>query len=159
MKASRNAYELIKHYEGLKLRSYMCMAGKCTIGWGHTGDDIGHGMIIGLADAERYLLDDVAYLELRLTKMILREITQNQFDACISLSFNIGDENFRKSTLLKFLNFGEFKKAAEEFLNWRYVKLPNGKKQIARGLMTRRATERHLFLTGKLDFTVTSDRA
>lgn len=151
MLASTAALELIKKHEGLRLRSYLDQAGKWTIGWGHTGDDIGQGMIIGLADAIRYLAEDLHFVEYALTRMIVHEIKQQEFDACCSLAFNIGTEAFRRSTLLKFLNFGESKKAAEEFLRWCKVTLPNGKKISVPGLTNRRAAEREYFLTGKLN--------
>lgn len=150
MIASPAAYTLIKRFEGLRLRSYVDMAGKWTIGYGHTGEDVGPSMIIGLSDAQRMLADDVEFLEHALTRMIVHHIEQWEFDACISLAYNIGTEAFKRSTLLKFLNFGESKKAAEEFLKWCKTTLPDGRKITVPGLTARRVAERQYFLTATL---------
>jgi len=151
MMASPAAYAMIRRFESLRLRSYLDIKGKWTIGYGHKGDDVGSGMIIGLADAQRYLEEDAHFVEFQLNRMILRPVDQWEFDALISLGFNIGTEALRTSTLLKFLNFGEMKKAGEEFLKWNKVTLPNGKKVVVPGLTSRRYLERQYFLTGKMD--------
>jgi lysozyme len=153
MLASPAAYAMIRRFESLRLRSYLDQKGKWTIGWGHTGDDIGMGMIIGLADAQRYLEDDVHWLESQLNRMILKSIEQWEFDALISWAFNVGTgpKGAKGSTLIKFLNFGEHKKAADELLRWNKVTLPNGKKIISSGLTNRRYLERQYFLTAKMD--------
>ena len=151
MMASPAAYAMIRRFESLRLRSYLDMKGKWTIGYGHTGDDVGPGMIIGLADAQRFLEDDVHFAEFQLNRMILKQVEQWEFDALISFAFNVGTEAFRTSTLLKFLNFGETKKASEEFMRWTKVTLPNGKKVVANGQTNRRFKERQYFLTGKMD--------
>jgi lysozyme len=106
------------------------------------------GMIIGMADAQRFLEDDVHWVESQLNRIILREIPQHEFDALISWAFNVGTTRARGSSLIKFLNFGETKKAADELLAWNKVTLPNGKKVISNGLVNRRRAERQYFLTG-----------
>jgi lysozyme len=150
MLAGPDAYRLIKHFESLRLISYPDPKGILTIGWGHTGDDVHPHMIIGKEEAERLLCEDVHFVENQLMRMIVRHpIAQHQFDALVSWAFNIGVERAKKSTLIKFFNFGEDDKAATEFLRWSVVKI-HGKRTQFRGLMNRRSAERELFLTGHL---------
>ncbi len=151
MLAGPAAYALIRRHESIRLRSYLDQKGVWTIGWGHTGDDVGPGMLIGLQDAQRLLDEDVHFAEFQLNRMLITPVSQNEFDALVSLLFNIGQARFKSSSLLRFLNFGERKKAGDEFLRWDKVTLPNGKKIISNGLSKRRKAERDYFLTGILD--------
>lgn len=148
MLAGPNAYRLIKDFEGLKLHSYLDVGGRATIGWGHAGDDVHHPMIISREEADRLLEEDVHFVETQLMRMISREpIPQQHFDALVSWAYNIGVERAKKSTLIKFYNFGEDKKAAAEFLRWSHVKV-YGKPTIFKQLVNRRNAERELFLSG-----------
>jgi lysozyme len=62
MKASSKALELIKQFEGLRLKAYLCPGGVWTIGYGHTSG-VKSGMVITKAQAEEYLLSDIAVFE------------------------------------------------------------------------------------------------
>lgn len=142
MKATAKAVELIKACESCSLKAYKCPAGVWTIGWGNTSHAKA-GMTCTQAQAYAWLNEDVAKTEDIVTDALDgAPVTQNQFDALVSLVFNIGGGNFRKSTLLKKLKAGDINGAATEFGRWVYA----GKK-IMPGLVMRRATEKKLFLS------------
>ena len=138
--------ELIKKYEGLRLEAYRCPAGKLTIGYGHTGNDVVPGMQINKEMAELLLKNDLKIYEKVINELVKVQLTQNQFDALISFIYNVGIGNFKKSTLLKLINQNKMKEAAEEFLKWNKVSQPGGLKELP-GLTKRRAEEKKLFLT------------
>lgn len=140
MKTSQNGINLIKQFEGLRLEAYKCPGGVLTIGYGHTGDDVKEGDRITPDNAEYLLKQDIKSAEYCINTEVKRELTQNQYDALISFVFNIGSFNFRHSTLLRQLNYGNYQKAAEQFDKWIY-----SKKTILPGLVKRRKAERLLF--------------
>lgn len=138
-KTGRAGIELIKKWEGLRLRAYLCPAGVWTIGFGHTRT-AKPGMVITPAEAERLLLADLRAFEKALTSLVRVRLNQNQFDALVSLIYNIGPTNFARSTLLKMLNAGDYRGAAAQFGRWTRA----GGKVLA-GLVSRRAEEAALF--------------
>jgi lysozyme len=149
MKAGRDAFTLIKAFEGLRLKAYQDVQGIWTIGYGHTGGDIEGPMVITRGDAERYLMDDVAFVERKLFRMLLRKPLQHEFDAMLSWCFNIGYGAAQKSTLIKLYNLGQVREAAGEFLRWNKIRR-GGKVQPVQGLTLRRQSERELFVSGKI---------
>lgn len=155
MKAGPDAYKLIKHFEGLRLRAYLCPAGVPTIGYGCTGRDVYLGLTITSDEAEDRLRNFVGNLEDVLSGCLPREIKRNEFDALISFIFNIGTSSFLTSNLLKRVQGGEMREAGDEFLRW--VKHGVWDKKLQRrvlktssGLTRRRVAERELFLSGEL---------
>lgn len=98
MKASVDAYELIKQFEGLRLEAYLCPAGIWTIGYGHTSG-VSPNSFITIQEADEYLHRDVAAIEMQLNKLNL-SLRQCQWDAIVSFVFNVGIGNFKASTLL-----------------------------------------------------------
>lgn len=96
MKTSKNGLELIKAHEGLRLTAYTCPAGVWTIGYGHTST-ARQGMTIMRARADQLLALDVVNAENEVNSLPV-QLNQNQFDALVSLVFNIGNGNFRRST-------------------------------------------------------------
>lgn len=96
MKTSSKGMELIKKHEGLRLRAYQCPAKVWTIGYGHTAT-AKEGLVITLAEAEELLRADVEWAEKEVLRMKV-PLNQNQFDALVSLIFNIGVGAFRRST-------------------------------------------------------------
>jgi len=138
MKATDNCVQLIKRFEGLYLKAYVCPAGVLTIGYGHTRG-VKPGEEINELQAEIYLREDVEACEIQLNCLTL-PINQHQFDALCSFIFNLGIGNLRSSTLLKKLNKGDFEGAAAEFDKWVF----SGGKKLA-GLVKRRTAERKLF--------------
>lgn len=139
MKASPVAYELIKHAEGLRLKTYLDTGGVKTIGWGHTGPDVKLDAVITEARADELLLNDVAKAENTLTRYGL-ELAQHQYDALVSFVFNVGPANFAKSTLLRRLKGQQWEQAANEIPKWVW---DDGHKLD--GLIKRRAAEEKLF--------------
>ena len=141
MKISQKGLDLIKQFEGLRLKAYLCAAGVPTIGYGHTRG-VSLGMSITEEQAEGYLLEDIHEFELAIQRLVYTRLTQNQFDALVSFTFNLGIGSLKTSTLLKKLNAGDIAGAANEFNKWVYA---GGKK--LKGLIKRRAAERLLFIT------------
>ncbi|MDE6314031.1 MAG: lysozyme [Lachnospiraceae bacterium] len=157
MKIAVKGLDLIKKSEGLELKSYKDAAGVLTIGYGHTGKDITEGMVITEEQAENLLKDDLRSAEQAVSNCVTVSINQNQFDALVSFTYNVGSGALRKSTLLKKLNAGDYKGAAAEFLKWNKATV-NGKKQELKGLTKRREQEKALFETEQAGAEKTEER-
>lgn len=153
MKVSDGGVAFVARHEGIVLRAYDDFApakelkpgdavkGTLTIGVGHTGPDVHIGQTITEAEAMALLRADLGTAEAAVNRLVTVPLTQNQFDALVSLVFNIGEGNFSKSTLLRRLNAGEREAAAGQFGRW------NKSKGVElAGLTKRRAAERELFL-------------
>ena len=144
MKASVDAYELIKQFEGLRLEAYLCPAGIWTIGYGHTSG-VSPNSFITIQEADEYLHRDVATIEMQLNKLNL-SLRQCQWDAIVSFVFNVGIGNFKASTLLAKIRINpDDNSIIDEFLRWVYA---NGK--VMRGLQKRRLAEMKLYFSDKL---------
>jgi lysozyme len=141
MNVSETGIELIKKFEGCALKAYKCPAGVWTIGYGHTLG-VNEGQNITKTQAEEYLKQDLKQFETAVNNLVNVPLNKNQFDAIVSFCYNLGAGNLKKSTLLKLLNKGDYKGAAEQFDHWVYA---GGKK--LNGLVKRRAAEKKLFLT------------
>lgn len=144
MQISNKGRVFIKGFEALRLVAYPDpgAGGKpWTIGWGHT-KGVKQGDRITKEQAEQFLSDDLAVFELTVNSAIKRSMTQNQFDAMVSLAFNIGGSAFAGSTLVKKFNAGDAKGAADEFPKWK-----NSGGKVMPGLVKRRAAEREVFLS------------
>lgn len=139
MSISPAGIALIQAHEGLRLTAYRDPVGIWTIGYGSTGG-VRRGMTITRDQAVLRLYHDVDDAEATVNNRVTVPLSQSQFDALVSLVFNIGGGAFRKSTLLQKLNAGDYAGAAEEFGRW--VK---AKGRVLPGLVTRRAAERALF--------------
>ena len=152
MKISKEGINLIKHFEGCRLTSYRDSVGVLTIGFGHT-KGVKEGMIITESKAEELLKDDLFYFELRVLQLVKIPMTQNQFDALVSFTFNVGEGNFAKSNLLKrmnkvvYYNNRALESIADEFLKWNKARNPKTKKlEPLAGLTKRRHAERLMFI-------------
>jgi lysozyme len=145
VKISPAGISAIKRHEGLRLHAYQDSAGVWTIGHGHTGN-VQPGQHISEAEAEQLLRDDLAQAEAAVNNGVRVPVTQEQYDAMVSLAFNIGGSAFGKSTLLQKLNEGDIHAAANEFLRWDKITV-NGAKEVLPGLTSRRRAERAMFLT------------
>lgn len=138
---------MIKEFEGLRLHVYSDPAGLPTIGYGHLlrpGEAFPDG--ISNEQAEQLLMRDVQWAEDAVNKHVSVQLSQYQFDALVSFTFNVGGNAFAGSTLLKLLNSGDYAGAADQLLRWNKAKV-NGKLQELAGLSRRRQRERELFLT------------
>ena len=142
---SDNGMKLLEQFEGLRLEAYLDSASIATIGFGSirypNGNKVKLGDKITKAQAKEYKLHDLKEFEFTVNTSVKVPLTQNQYDALVSLSYNIGSSAFKNSTLLKKLNSGDYKGAAEQFLVWNKV---NSKK--VQGLVNRREAERNLFI-------------
>ena len=134
------AIDFIRNEEGCELHSYLCPAGKWTIGYGHT-QGVTEGMAISPAHAEDLLRADVIDCAGRMASYINAPVTKWQFIALVSLSFNVGDLRRKAPKLLHYLNAGQEDKAAHEFLD-----ICRAGGRVSEGLKRRREKEAKLFL-------------
>ncbi|MHC1838155.1 lysozyme [Klebsiella pneumoniae] len=144
MKLSQRGIDLIKQFEGYSSKAYPDPAtggAPWTIGYGTT-KGVKPGMVITAQQAEKMLRDDVAKFESGVSSLITAPTTQGQFDAMVSLAYNIGLGNFGKSTLLKKHNARCYTCAADQFRVWNRA---NGK--VMNGLTKRRAAERQVYMS------------
>lgn len=139
------AKEIIKFYESLQLSAYRCPVGVPTIGWGHI-DNVRMGDVITLEQAELYLSEDMMNKAIKpVQKMVQVPLSENQFNALVSFTFNEGSGNLKSSTLLRKLNLGDYEGAAAEFPRWNKARV-DGELVVLDGLTKRRKTEMNLFL-------------
>ena len=145
MKISNNGLNLIKQFEGLRLNAYDDGVGVWTIGYGTikypNGVRVKRGDKITQAQADQYIANDVATFERAVNMLVNVPLNQNQFDALVSFTYNLGATNLSASTLLKKLNSKDYKGAAAEFPKWNKA----GGRVLA-GLVKRRKAEMELFL-------------
>lgn len=134
------ALDFIRNEEGCELRSYLCPAGKWTIGYGHTAS-VTEGMAISQAHAEELLRADVIDCAQRMSSYITAKVTKWQYIALVSLSFNVGDLRRKAPKLLHYLNAGQEDKAAHEFLD-----ICRAGGRVVEGLKRRREKEAKMFL-------------
>ncbi|WP_445458108.1 lysozyme [Flavobacterium sp. HNIBRBA15423] len=154
LKLSQNGLDHIKSWESfratayddlqpsVKITSASQVRGTLTIGYGHT-KTAKVGQTITRERANELLLKDVANAVDSIYKYVKVPLTQNQFDSLVSFVYNIGEPQFSKSTLLKYLNAQSYHNVSAEFDRWVYSK---GKK--LEGLVNRRNSEKSLFLNG-----------
>ena len=147
-KVNQETINLIKQWEGLKLTAYKPHKDDVwTIGYGHTsaaGEPfVREGMTITAAEALKILKNDLVQYESAVEKCVTAPLTDSQFGALVSLCYNIGPENLRKSSLVKKLNKGDYEGAQDQFRVWRKS---SGK--VMQGLVNRRAQEAALFGRG-----------
>jgi lysozyme len=142
---SPDGRKAIAQREGNKLTAYKDSIGIWTIGVGHTaaaGNPAPRaGMTITAAESDEILSRDLRLFEKAVRDAVTVPLAQHEFDALVSLAFNIGAGAFAKSTLVKKLNAGDRAGAANAFLSWNKA---GGK--VLKGLATRRAAERLQFL-------------
>ncbi len=135
---------LICSFEGLRLNAYDDGVGVWTIGFGTTiypnGIRVKRGDTCTEAQAKAYMAHDLKKFELAVNSSVTMSINQNQFDALVSLAYNIGTNAFKNSTLVKKLNANDIRGAAAQFSVWNKA---GGK--VMQGLVNRRAVERKLF--------------
>jgi lysozyme len=132
---------LIKSFETCKLEAYPDPRGVWTVGWGHTGPEVVQGLVWTQDQADAQLAVDLHWAEAGVTRTVDIAITQNEFDALVSFTFNVGVGSEAHSTLVRYLNAHNIFMAADQFLVWDKV---NGVENA--GLLRRRQAERQLFL-------------
>jgi len=142
LKTSQQGLELIKRFEGFSSKPYLDPVGIPTIGYGHTFGVTMDMRPISEERATEYLKEDVLHAELGVKELVRVPLTQNQFDALVSFTYNLGVGNFELSTLLRKLNSSRYDDVSAEFGKWIYA----GGKRL-RGLEERRRAEAELFMT------------
>jgi lysozyme len=141
VKVGARGLDLIKSFEKCRLVGYLPTKDDVpTIGWGHTGPEVRVGMVWTQAQADEALVKDIERVERAVEGCITVPLTQQEFDACVSLAYNIGTGAFKASTLARMLNDSNYDGAAEQFLRWN-----KQAGQVLAGLTRRREEERELF--------------
>ena len=140
MTYSKTGLALTERFETLRLEAYKDVAGVWTIGWGHTGPEVIEGLTITKDEADFLLEQDTQTAVDAVNRLVTVSLTQSEFDALVDFVFNAGQGNFRKSTLLRLLNEGDYQGAAKQFDLWDHA----GGKVVA-GLLRRRQDETQEF--------------
>ena len=156
MNASQHLKNLLEQWEEIKQQLYLDSAGEATIGIGHlltrsektsgkiniAGNDVQYSNWLSVKDCFLLLDQDLKAPERTVNSLVFTELNQNQFDAMVSFTFNVGDTAFKNSTLLKLLNAGGYDKVPEQLRRWNKC---NG--MIVQGLVNRREKEIALWNT------------
>lgn len=145
MKISSRGIKLIVGYEGFSPKPYTCAGGKVTIGLGHKILPTERFTELTFVAAEELLKKDVEIAERGIERLVKKPINQLMFDALVSFVFNIGIGNFNKSSVLLFLNAGDYYRSALSFHLWNKA---GG--NFSNGLIKRRAEEVLLFIIGAI---------
>ena len=145
MRTNAAALAIITGFEGFSAAPYQCPAAVWTIGYGSTRCPDGSRVAADTphlteAEAMDWVRQELARTEYDVARLINVPLTENQFGALVSFTYNVGSGNLKASTLRQKLNRGDYAGAADEFPKWRRA---GGK--ILRGLVRRRAAERRLF--------------
>lgn len=140
MRTSAAGRDLIRRFEGCELRAYLCSAGVPTIGVGHTRG-VKMGATCSREQVDVWLTEDLEEAEDAVHICVRVPMNQNQFDALVSFTFNLGIKSLSQSTLLRLFNEGKAKEAGAQFHRWCNA----GGKRVE-GLVRRRAAEADLFL-------------
>jgi GH24 family phage-related lysozyme (muramidase)/peptidoglycan hydrolase-like protein with peptidoglycan-binding domain len=146
MKTSQSGRDFLRAQEGERLTAYQDSVGVWTIGVGHTTaagpPQVQPGMRISKEQSDEILSRDLASFETAVSEAVRVPLNQNEFDALVSLCFNIGPGRFASSSVVRELNAGNRRAAADAFLMWN-----KARGRVLDGLTSRRQRERALFLT------------
>ena len=155
MRTARAGLEIIKTFEGFSPRYRKLPNGRWLIGYGHVRQER-EGVRVSEFEAETILREyDLPPVEQLVTDCILAPLNQNEFDALVSLAFNVGHEAFASSELVHALNAGHRIDAADAIEGWKFARIA-GKLQLIDALVRRRAAEKALFLKAPGYMTVAS---
>ena len=138
MKIDKYGEKLIKRFESCKLTAYKVDKNEkyFTIGYGHYGPDVKKDMKISKETADKLFRNDIKFFEDCVNNSVKVKINQSMFNALVSFTYNVGYGNLKKSSLLKYVNKKQFKKASNEFKKWNKC---GGK--VLKGLVNRRKLE------------------
>ncbi|WP_425998940.1 lysozyme-family localization factor SpmX [Caulobacter sp. DWR1-3-2b1] len=142
---SRAAVDLIKRFEGYRMKAAQLPDGRWTIGYGHTLTARG-GATVSEKDAEALLLYDLISVAHAVNEQTYAPLNQNQFDSLVCFAFNIGVDNFMRSGVLRRINEGSLLQAACAMEMWRKADF-EGERIVIDALVRRRSAEKALFLT------------
>jgi lysozyme len=148
MNLSPAGEKFIANEEGIRTKSYLDQVGVWTIGVGHTGPEVGPGLVWTKEKVMEVFRADIGRFAVAVTKLVSAALKQHEFDALVSLAFNIGTGNFASSTLLRKLNGGDYRGAGEQFPRWNKGKVKGVLTELP-VLTARRRRERRLFEEGR----------
>lgn len=144
---SNEGIKLITSFEGFKSKKYFCPAGKPTIAYGHLIKPNEYLTKVTKSQGEVLLEADLVQREKAVERLVKVDLSQPQYDALISLVYNIGEGNFAKSDLLRKLNSADYHGAAKEFDKYVKARDPKtGKLRTLKGLVKRRNAEEAMFI-------------
>lgn len=157
MRTSQAGLDVIKAFEGFRSSSELLPNGRWIIGYGHLRR-AAEGVRVSETEAEAILREyDLPPVERFVMRCVLAPMTQNEFDALVSLAFNIGPKAFASSDVVAEMNGGNRLDAAQAFDQWRRARI-GGRVQIVDALVRRRAAEKALFLNAPGRLLVASSR-
>ena len=139
MNISNKGIELIKKFEGCRLKAYQDSVNVWTIGYGHT-EGVHEGMEISQHQADIMLGSDLVKYANYINEYVTVSLNPNQFDALTSWVYNLGPTNLRNSTMLKVLNAGKYSEVPYQMIRW--IRAGG---LISKGLTRRREAEARLF--------------
>ena len=139
MNISKEGLSLIKKFEGCKLEAYRCAADVPTIAWGRT-KDVKMGDTCNQEQADKWLEEEIVEYEDHVHKAVEMPLSQHQFDALVSWTYNLGPSNLNSSTMLKVLNQGDYEDVPAQIKRWN-----KASGVVKEGLIRRREAEALLF--------------
>lgn len=162
---SNNYRDFLKGQEGQNIvdgmhETYVDIAGKNTIGWGHTGVDVTTGLRITNEQAESLLTQDLAEAEAAIQSSVGVDLLPNQYDALVDFAYNVGVPEFLASKLLEKLNQGLYEEVPDELARWnKYTNPKTKKKEVSDGLVNRRNSEIDMWNDTEAGYRELVDRA
>lgn len=147
-RVSDNGRAFIEAWEGCRLTPYLDQRGYWTVGYGHKLQHNDTPQTVTLDQADVLLDFDLQYFADRVGVLVTAELSQPQFDAVCSLTYNIGAGAFAASSLRVYLNLGSFALVQRAMLAWNKITLPSGVQIVDDGLDKRRHAEAALFANG-----------
>ena len=139
--------DLVRHFEGLRLKAYRCPAGVWTIGYGSTSG-VTPGDTITAEEAEELLEHDLTEAAMHVDRLVRVPLNENQRGALASFVLNLGAIAFMSSTLRDLLNKGQYDAVPRELRRWTKARHPSTRQLVELpGLVRRREAEAALWLT------------
>lgn len=142
-RTSKKGINLIKSFEGCRLKAYRCPAGVLTVGYGHTGIDVKANTVLTQEQADSLLLEDLIKYEKCVNELendFDYDFTQNEFDALVSFTYNCGRGNLYKLTQNGTRTKTEIANAFQLYNKANGI--------VLQGLVNRRKAEKDLFIKG-----------
>ena len=143
MEISQEGVSLIKKFEGCELEAYKCSAGVWTIGYGRT-KNVKEGDTCTQEQADQWLHEELPVYGAYVSDAVFIPLSQNEFDALVAWTYNLGPTNLNHSTMLKVLNDNKKEEVPHQMRKWNKARV-NGEKVVLEGLERRRQAESLLF--------------
>ena len=143
MQISEEGKQLIKKFEGCRLEAYRCSANKLTIAYGRTSN-VKEGDTCTQEQAEAWLEEELIVYGAYVNSAVTVPLEQNEFDALVAWTYNLGSTNLNNSTMLKVLNENQKEDVPHQMRKWNKARV-NGEKVVLEGLVRRREAEALLF--------------